>query len=394
MATQQSPLGGLLNGILQGYQMRQQMQDAAAQRQADATKAALDDRNASVQDIMNRQMAMQVGRPVNNGMVTERPDASYTVPAVPGVPGAGDSQVSVPGIVRKADPSRTVTLLDRQGNKQQYELKTDQEQQDQANAAAQAKFRSTAIPLTTSEDQQAQGYPAQIYIQPEHLASYAQATGQWKPVTTSPEAQAAGAPASVPQKYVPNLINAGVKAEDRRASGARNDARIAGAEERNANTVTGAADRNAATIAGAGQRNAATIAGAGQRNANSVSGANGRAADRNAGTDNRFTQRQADQVNKQMQALQGKEDELKATRVQLNSDLANPNLPSVQKQVKQGQLKTTAFQIQSYQTRKAALVGAQAPPKAFMDKIPEGTQGPGPDGHVWMKQDGIVYFVK
>jgi hypothetical protein len=392
MSTQpQSPLGGLLNGILQGYQVRQQMQDAAVANQRQKTQDVLNDRNASVQDIMNRQMLQQNARPVTNGTVTEsRPDTSYT--GASAVPGAAPITAGVPGgnFVRKADASRTVTYSDKDGNKQQYELKTPDEQQGDQAAAAQAKFRATAIPLQLTEDQVPPGMSRTVYIQPQHLAQYLQATNQYKPVATTDAQQAAGAPATVPQRNVGQVItNTGAA----QRNDANNDTKTAIAAGNNDTRSSIADAGNAARTAIADSNNTTKKAIAASGNATKTaiaagvqSGADGRAG-------NRLTAAQTAAANKQMQALQAKEDEIQATRVQLKSDLQNPDLPSMQKQVKQGQLATTAYQVQQYQTRKAALVGAQTPPKDVMAKIPEGQQATAPDGHVWKKQDGIVLFV-
>lgn len=108
----------------------------------------------------------------------------------------------------------------------------------------------------------------------------------------------------------------------------------------------------------------------------------------------RFEQRRKDAAAKDMQAVQAKENEVHAARLKLGEELKDPTLPAVQRQAKMAQMKSTAFQVQSFQSRKATIAGAQVPPQAIQDKIPEGHQMPTPDGHVWQKQGGIVYFVK
>jgi len=407
-----SALGGLLNGIVQGYQIRQKMLNDAADREDAARKAAIEDQNASAQDIMNRMSLQNAGRPVINGTVTEtRPDTSYTAPmnSTPGLadiapmpadpdrdiaPQGGTLQnapnlptyTGVPGgtFVRKPDPSRTVTYTDRQGNKQQYELKTPEEQQADQAAAAQAKFRSTAIPV---KDEQGNT----LYLPPAEYAQYVYRTGQLKPVATTPTDQQFGAPSSVPQGALAGVLrNTG--AGLRQAAGLQSKEGIAANNQDNrletnaANNQTKTANTDSTNalrkaIADSAQKNANA------RAANAQSGANARQA-------NRLTATQSAQQQKALQALQAKEDDLQAARVQLKSDIASDATPALQKKTKQGQLATNAYQIQSYQTRKAAVVGAQVPPKSFQDKIAEGTEGPGPDGHVWQKKDGIVYFLK
>lgn len=402
MSQGHSALGGLLNGIVQGYQIRQKMLADAADREDAARKAAIEDQNASAQDIMNRMSLQNAGRPVINGTVTEtRPDTSYTAPmnSTPGLadiapmpadpdrdiaPQGGTLQnapnlptyTGVPGgtFVRKPDPSRTVTYTDRQGNKQQYELKTPEEQQADAAAAAAAKNRASSTMLTLSpEDQQKYGLPAQVPIPDEHVANYLNS----RLGSETRESIAAGAQAGQNE---------------------RNDARLQSREGIAANTLDNRLETNAANnqtkTANTNSVNALrkAIADSAQKNANAraanaQSGANARQA-------NRLTATQAAQQQKALQALQAKEDDLQAARVQLKSDIASDATPALQKKTKQGQLTTNAYQIQSYQTRKAAVVGAVAPPKAKQDALQEGETAQAPDGHVWQKKDGIVYFVK
>ena len=394
----QSPLGGLLDGIVRGYQIRQQMHDQVAENQRQKTQDVLNDQKASVQDIMNRQMLQQAGRPVTNGMVTEtRPDTSTGVPTggmgsgpISGVP---TTQATVPGgtFVRKADPSRTVTYKGLDGSKPQTELYTEQEQQQRATDAAQAKFRANAIPLSTSAEQQKAGLPAQIYIAPEHLAPYMQATGQYQPVQTTQAQQDAGASPVVPQKEIGRVIantGAGLRNDATNQSrqsvaAGNNDTKttIANAGNATKTAIAAGSDATKKTIAAGNNQTKASIA------AGAQSGANARAG-------NRLTASQTAQQNKTLQGLQAKEDDLKAARVQIHADAQNAKLTDAQRQTAKGRLATTAYQLQSYQTRKAGLVGAQTPPKVIMDKIGEGQQATGPDGHTWKKNDGIVYFVK
>jgi len=398
MSAPQSALGGLLNGIVQGYQIRQKMLADAADREDASRKAAIEDSNASFRDIQNQMMLQGAGRPVNNGMV-EQPTAGFvqqsmTTPAPPPPRADPEPPIAIPldaeGIadlptpetrivpasttLRKADPSRTVSYTDRQGNKTQTELYSDQEQQDRAAAAAGAKKRATSTMLTLSpEDQQKYGLPAQVPIPDEHVANYLNS----RLGSETRESIAAGAQAGQNE---------------------RNDARLQSREGIAANTLDNRLETNAANnqtkTANTNSVNALrkAIADSAQKNANSraanaQTGANTRQA-------NRLTATQTAQQQKQLQALQAKEDDLQAARVQLKQDIGNADTPALQKKTKQGQLTTNAYQIQSYQTRKAAVVGAGAPPKEIQGKIPEGQQATAPDGHVWQKKDGIVYFVK
>lgn len=120
----------------------------------------------------------------------------------------------------------------------------------------------------------------------------------------------------------------------------------------------------------AANRNATTLAAAAARRDNPTPG--------QENVQNRFDQRRQDAAQKQMADVQAKEDAVHAQRLQLG----------------QNQMKALNFQVQAYQTRKAAIAGAQTPPKAIQDQIPEGKQATAPDGHTWLKKDGIVYFIK
>jgi hypothetical protein len=422
----------LLNGIVEGYALRQQLLNWKNQNEAYKRKAALEDQEASIQEIVNRQMLQENARPVTNGTVQDTLNAiapsiqrRQGTPGPAGAPPADSDTVTAdqvsnlpqsrttvnPGspattILRKADRSRTVTYQDRQGNKSQHELLTPEEQDARKAAAAKAKFQATAIPMTGPNGET-------VWMDPAHVAAYYNATSQWTPTPTTLEQQNAGVQPTVPAKMIPAAIGAVNNAVRVENAGERNEANIASRE--------GIAGKNMASREGMAGRfeqmrrdiAAGVQTGANKRAAGVQAGLNGRRnqpTEGQAGVQNRFQTRQETDLQKQMRALQTKEDELHATRVQIGEDLNNPDLPAIQRQTKQGQLKTTAFQIQSYQTRKAALVGAEMPPKKFLADVDKtyGTKAPGewqdeegnprtingPDGHTWRKTGGIVYFVK
>jgi len=380
-----NPLQGLVEGLLQGHQLGMQLRDQQMQEQAFKTRQALDEQNASIQDIMNRQTLERTGREITNGTIqgpeTDNPFPSLS-PAMP-VP------AKIPGVVRKADPKRTVTYQDRQGNKRQYELKTPEEQDQAVSDAARQKFMATAIKMKDEDGNV-------IWMAPEHAAAYRNATAQWQPIATGEAAQAAGAPAMVPQKNVGQVIN-------NTGRDIRNDATIAGHEEvvntqqsgantRAAGVQAGANSRAAGVQTGANTRSAAQIAGRAANTATTQAGANGRSAAQIAAGLTKSGAITTRQQQKELQALQAREDDVQAARIQINTDLTGPD--AIKKAAAPGRLKTTAYQLQSFQTRKASIVGATAPPKAIQDKLQEGQQATAPDGHIWQKKDGIVYFVK
>lgn len=403
-----SAMGGLLNGIVEGYKMRQQMLNTKFNQQQELNKAAIENQNSSIQDVMNRQAIQQYARPVNNGTVMDAPAMASTPDTMsrqttggytpdedtpldqvtdlpqtrttitPGNPGSAP-------VMRKADPARTVTYSDRQGNKQQYELKTPQEQQDDADAAAQAKFRATALPVTLENGQE-------VYIQPKDLAAYMHQTGQNKMVAAPQAAQDAGlAGPMVREADMPQVV--------RSAASVKNNATTNQTRSENNQRTTDASQANNSNsnyfrdkIAQMQDKTKRDVDAANNQTKTTVAANNQTAISTRAG--NRLTAAQTAQQQKSLAAVQKQEDDIKAARVQLKADIADPKTPDLAKKTKTGQLATTTYQLQSYQTRKANIMGAQTPPKAFSDTVKEGQTANSPDGHLWKKEDGIMLLVQ
>jgi hypothetical protein len=394
MSTVTNPLSGLIEGLLQGHALAQQMHQQQQQDQAFKTNQALHDQQMSMQDIMNRQMLNESARPVSTAGTIENPAVSAPNPTsnIPGMP-AGPDVPALPAYQRKADASRTVKY-----GGQQYELKTPEEQAQVAlNKATLLKHaNSTRVDLKPEQQARFGLSSPTMYIPDEHLSQYIATVTGAEPVETTAEQQAAGMPAHVPQRVLPALINqTGAITRNARTNDTKETTNAATNETRKGiadNAQTGANARNAATNETrqgvAAGNNATTIQAAGIRRDNPTP-TPGQAA-----VNFRFEQRRQDKAQQDMNAVQGKEDEVHALRTQIGEQLKDPSLPEAQRTAKMAQLKTTAFQVQSYQTRKASIAGAQTPPKDIQDKIPEGQQATGPDGHTWRKQGGIVYFVK
>jgi hypothetical protein len=94
----QDPIASVIDGLLQGHAIATSIHRQKQQDEAFARHNALQDQESSIQDIMNQMHLEQNARPVQNGTVTM---PGLDVPAE--MPGS-----QAPGLVRKADPSRTV----------------------------------------------------------------------------------------------------------------------------------------------------------------------------------------------------------------------------------------------------------------------------------------------
>ena len=375
MGTVTNPLSGLIEGLLQGHNLGLQIRNQQMQEQAFKTRQAMDQRQMSVQDIMDRQMLEQNARPVDNGTVTapgtlDTASSSYAVPgALPGLP---DTQASVPGygnVVRKADPSRTVAYKDSQGNQRQYELLTPQEQaRGQATREATIKHAGMT-PIQTPDHLKALGLPNQVWVPDEHLAQYAEATSQTRPIQTPQSMQDIGYPATITARQLPTLMT-------QVGAGQRTTERIEGKHEDVQTQQEGANHRTGEVITSKKDIVQTQEQGKDKRTGEIVQGHKDVAAIRDAGVGNRFDARQAAQTQKQMGILQGKEADLQAARVQLNSNLTNPNLNDMQKQVMQGQLKTTAFQLQATRRAKPRWWERRRRPKPSWTKSRKVPRGP------------------
>lgn len=408
----ESAIGGLLHGIVNGYGLRQQLLNYKQQNEAYTRKAALDEQSASVQDISNRLMLQQNARPVVNGTVQDTLGAiapsiqrNQSAPAQ-ATAATADADAVTPEqlgnlpqtrttinagapattIFRKADPSRTVTYTDRQGNKSQHELLTPDEQNQQAAAAAKAKFMATAVPV-----QEADG--TTTYMDPAHLAAYRQAT----PQPTTPEAQAAGAPAAVAPKQLPAVIGL-----QRNAATNQTRSDIADENNQTRSDIAGQADQtrrdtSAASIMGADQRNRLNNQTRTNIASGSQAGANARAALRNSGVATPGQQGVQSRFDiAKLNALSKEEQDYHDVRNRLGPQIASgtdENGKPIASRLVQAQFAKATNNLQELQFRKARVLKAAQPPQDVADKMQEGQQATSPDGHTWLKKDGVVYIV-
>jgi len=118
----------MIEGMLQGQQLRQQIKHQKLQEEAYVRQQAREDQESSIQDIMNRMNLERHARPIRNGTITENnPDTQ--MPGMDLGNGAVLPGMTLPGqVMRKADSSRTVKYKNRAGESSEYELFTPEEQ--------------------------------------------------------------------------------------------------------------------------------------------------------------------------------------------------------------------------------------------------------------------------
>ena len=116
------PFRDIINGIVQGVTLHNQIQRTQDEHDAMQRTALQQARENRIQDI-TQQMALQgVSRPVQNGTVTETGEPTSV--------NLGGVSIPMPGmnLVRPADKSRTVKYKDQDGNEFQRELMSPEEQ--------------------------------------------------------------------------------------------------------------------------------------------------------------------------------------------------------------------------------------------------------------------------
>jgi hypothetical protein len=440
MAVIQDPFHGLIDGVLQGHAIATQLRNQAMQEEMFQRQKMRADQENQLQDYMLHQNLLDRGaRPVTNGMVQE-PDVQSSVSTPLGIPGPGNTapqsqaDVSAPGILRKAGGNgRFVTSLkDSQGQTQQYEIPTADEQAqlqlnralrgkaqtitaeavDQADAARQVRqlmfsMPGMTVPAPAGYGLELAGYaPGTPVLRSElpGLIEKAQKIRSGNRLVTKPgetvydQGPSDQAPAAAPDDFADLRAAAGGTAAPAAlpdnptanrmrviASGGPPTAILTAASNAASREKIAGANRDAANTR-ATNRNSTTLAAAGIRRDTPTAG--------QAAVEGRFDQRRQDLAAKQMADVQAKESAIHAQRLQLGQMMMGADVKDADRQAANAKMKSLNFQVQAYQGRKAAIVGAQTPPKAIQDQIPEGKQATAPDGHTWAKKDGIVYFMK
>ncbi len=136
------PMQQVVQGMLQGHQVAHMIRQEAMQQEAMARQKFQQDRNNQIQDIGLQAQLMSAGRPVDaSGAVTE----SGNLGAIAG-PTGGQARAAMPTgegqsyeFQRKADASRRVKYKTANGETLDYELKTPEEQGQMALKAKLAE---------------------------------------------------------------------------------------------------------------------------------------------------------------------------------------------------------------------------------------------------------------
>ncbi len=149
MGTVTNPLGNLINGLLTGHALGQQILQEKRAQEAFERQKALQDNEASVQDIMDQMKLEEMGaRPVDNlGMVQDTVPAPSSVGGAP-VPGVGPSPLP-----RSAAKGQTRTIKWRTGGSQTYEIPTDEELRQRVQAAQNAQITGQAMAQASAGEQ-------------------------------------------------------------------------------------------------------------------------------------------------------------------------------------------------------------------------------------------------
>lgn len=390
---------------------------------------------AGLQDIMNRVALEGMGRPVQLGTVQDRmnapdttagasPGAPYTPPVTtedlqnlptsgnPGTPytppvTTEDLQnlptqgTTVPGqsydFVRKPDQSRTVSYKDRNGQQYQYELYTPEEQAARARQRKVADIGADESAKLEADQQNRQKYG--IAPQPGVNTRIGAPEGtKWLPGEWDKIAERIINTSKAPNLHFEQTVddngNVTINGYDDRTGELKSTSRVPGAGK-------SAANRNSSHIVtdDDGNVTAFTLDRNGRKVGSVDLGQIGKSrpdkeiTPGQQGVQDRFNQRRLDQQKKDLAAVQKQEDDEHAYRIATGQQLATATTDA-DKNKYQAALKGSAFKIQAYQSRKAEILGTKAPDKATMAKIPEGSTATSPDGHQWMKKDGIVYLVK
>lgn len=127
MAVIQDPFHGLIDGILQGHAIAQQLHQQSLQDEQFQRAKERDAREAQLQDFETRMKLVQSGaRPVTGGSIQDQIEGR--IPDASGDLSADTDPNHVATFLRPPDKSRLVKFKDSTGSQQDYELPTQEEQ--------------------------------------------------------------------------------------------------------------------------------------------------------------------------------------------------------------------------------------------------------------------------
>jgi|SRR5215467_2429532 len=245
---------GLLTGANFGFKLRQ----ARQQEQEFRTRQALEQQRMSIDDIRNQMMLQQNARPVSDyGTV---PEQVAPVPPSPTISLDGTTirqgTVAAPGYTgeRKARAADTVTYRSPvSGQTRKWELKTPEEQQQEALALETLKKRIGMTRFPRTPEQQAQGQPSELWIPDQSVPGFLTEEAQNRPL--------AGLPQEIQDKFggmnfrlrdLPSIMTTMNAIYNQRAQDQRVEKQIAGRKDVETTRQTAedkrAAERNKTTI--------------------------------------------------------------------------------------------------------------------------------------------------
>jgi hypothetical protein len=212
------PFSSILQGIVHGVQLHNQIQRAQDEHAAEQRAAFEQQRNNRIQDITQKMLLQGNSREIaQDGTVTQE-----------GAPLTDFTGESTPvSITRKAVPSRTVTYKDQDGNTIRRELLSDEEQRakqirertalahaGQVDVSGIMRQMTGGQGLDTPEGQISplpgaapqNQYPEGLFLNPAQVPSFMNDVSADQLVPTSPEQQALGAPKMARRRDLPSYV--------------------------------------------------------------------------------------------------------------------------------------------------------------------------------------------
>ena len=216
MAVIQDPFKGLIDGVLQGHAIAQQLHQQSLQDELFERRKQQDAREAQLQDLDTQMRFSQYGRPVRPGSNVVEQSTSGTLPGV--VPGLPDQTYGT-NYVRPVDKSRLLKAKLSDGREIQTEAYTPEEfqkratdtamagkvgefslQQQMTDAARQHQLRTEGRPAPAALVARGLARPGELMLPKDILATLTQVQALEKPQyeKVSADESLVGIPRSTP----------------------------------------------------------------------------------------------------------------------------------------------------------------------------------------------------
>jgi len=396
---------GLLTGANFGFKLRQ----ARQQEQEFRTRQALEQQRMSIDDIRNQMMLQQNARPVSDyGTV---PEQVAPVPPSPTISLDGTTirqgTVAAPGYTgeRKARGADTVTYRSPiTGQSRKWELKSPEEQQQEALALETLKKRIGMTRFPRTPEQQAQGQPSELWIPDQSVPGFLTEEAQNRPLTGLPqEIQDRFGGMTFRLRDLPSIISTMNAITNQHAQDVRNQANITSREGIATKAEEGRNKR--AQESNVTRIQAAKIS---KTPATELSPAQKQAQERN-------NQSRRDAVQREIDSIQREQGPLYKRQVQLGQEMEDPNLAPADLLKKKAEYAGNQNRIDMLQSQKASAVargrmiggptdsGQQvAPASQTQETAPTGTGGGPvtlqlPDGKTQIEfkdEEGLQRYLK